>query len=369
MDDGIVVLRDSGTEMRRGMAKAVTLADIAKKAGVSTVTVSNALSGQKGVSDEMREKIRRIADELGYVKPASSEKNDSSKKSLTVGVAVMERYLQEYQSFYWSLYQEISRCAMEMNCLTMLEIVSYEAERKHWIPKVVSENKVDALIAMGTFEKACARFWQNTLTVPLLFLDEMDPLGTGDAVVINNIMGAYTVTNYLFEQGHTRIGFVGTRMSTTSIDNRFFGYVKSMMEHGMEIRKDWLIDDRDRETGKMDEENCFVLPEDMPTAFFCNCDLTASLLIRKLKKSGYSVPEDISVAGFDHFLSVQAMGISDISITTYEVDLREMARRGIQTLLHRIENPNSPGGIIMVGGGRFVEGDSTRRIGLPVPFI
>ena len=61
----------------------------------------------------------------------------------------------------------------------------------------------------------------------------------------------------------------------------------------------------------------------MPTAFVCNCDLAASYLIRKLENEGYRVPEDVSVVGFDNFLYP---GLCDIGITTYEVDISEMAR-------------------------------------------
>ena len=84
------------------MAKTVRLADIGERLGVSTVTVSKALSGQKGVSEELRGKIIRLADEMGYVKNTIDESRPV-KESYTIGVIVAERYLQENQSFYWML--------------------------------------------------------------------------------------------------------------------------------------------------------------------------------------------------------------------------------------------------------------------------
>ena len=93
------------------MAKTVRLIDIGKKLGVSAVTVSKALSGQKGVSEEMREKIVRLADEMGY-KRSDSQIESSKEKSFTIGVIVADRYLGENQSFYWKLYQEISKWAI-----------------------------------------------------------------------------------------------------------------------------------------------------------------------------------------------------------------------------------------------------------------
>ncbi len=82
------------------MAKAVKLADIAKIMNVSTVTVSKALSDQKGVSEEMREKIKKLAREMGYQSP-SAAKMMNAKKSYNIGVVISERYCERYESFYW----------------------------------------------------------------------------------------------------------------------------------------------------------------------------------------------------------------------------------------------------------------------------
>lgn len=80
------------------MAKAVKLADIAERVGVSTVTVSKALSGQKGVSEEVREKIRSIAEELGYQQPSAARKSQN-QKSYNIGILISERFLDKYESF------------------------------------------------------------------------------------------------------------------------------------------------------------------------------------------------------------------------------------------------------------------------------
>ena len=72
------------------MAKAIKLADIAERVGVSTVTVSKALSGQKGVSEEVREKIRSIAEELGYQQPSAARKSQN-QKSYNIGILISER--------------------------------------------------------------------------------------------------------------------------------------------------------------------------------------------------------------------------------------------------------------------------------------
>lgn len=345
------------------MAKAVRLSDIGKRLNVSTVTVSKALSGQKGVSEEMRERILRLADEMGYVRPESSEKE--KKKSYTIGVIVAERYLRENQSFYWQLYQQISQKAITRNCFTMLEVIPYDGEKRLEIPKIISEEKADGIIIMGAFKAEYVDVLMKKIPVPHINLDTTTGGGACDSVVSNNLMGGYEMTNYLFELGHKKIGFVGTRLATSSIDDRYMGYLKSMMEHGVSWREDWVIDDRDREFGRVDYENGFRLPKDMPTAFFCNCDLSASLMIGKLAKAGYSVPEDVSIVGFDNYVSDQFGGVG---ITTYEINTKEMAARAVHILIHKMEHSGYSTGMFVLGG-RFIERESAKRRGLPVPFV
>lgn len=344
------------------MAKRVRLSDIAERLNVSTVTVSKALSGQQGVSDKLREKIIQLAEEMGYVKSLPKQKK---KNSFIIGVIVAERYLHENQSFYWQLYQEISQRVILRDCFTMLEVISYDAEKQKEMPKIISENKVSGLIIMGTFKNDYAHFITTEPDIPVLNLNTTAGNDKCDCVVSNDTMGGYRMTNYLFELGHRKIGFVGTRLAASSIDDRYFGYLKALMEHGVEWRDDWVVDDRDRDIGKLDYVNMFRLPEDMPTAFFCNCDITASLLIRKLKEQGYSVPEDISVVGFDNYVIDQ---FAEVGLTTYEINLKEMAKRAVHIILNKMYNSSYSTGICMVPG-EFVERDSARRIESPVSFV
>lgn len=345
------------------MAKAVTLSDIAERLDVSTVTVSKALSGQKGVSEQMRKKIIRLASEMGYQK---TQREKDGKQNHTIGIIVAERFLKENQSFYWTIYQEISQRAISRKCFTMLEVIGYEDEKNGECPKVVTEEKIDGLIIMGAFKSEYAYMLMERVTIPIINLDTTVAADRCDGVVSNNMLGGYQMTKYLLEMGHSKIGFVGTRLATSSIDDRYLGYLKALMEHGIPWREDWVIDDRDREHGKVDYDTKFRLPlEDMPTAFFCNCDLSASILIRKLGDNGYSVPEDISVVGFDNYMAdhFEAKGI-----TTYEINTREMARRTVHIMLCKLENVNYTSGMFMIPG-EFVERDSVKQIGNPVPFV
>ena len=108
--------------------------------------------------------------------------------------------------------------------------------------------------------------------------------------------------------------------------------------------------------GKIDMDRLLQLPKEMPTAFVCNCDLTASFLIRRLHEHGYRVPEDISVVGYDNYLFP---GLCDVAITTYEVDMKEMARQTVHTLIRKMAGEPYRQGICIVEG-HMVTKDSVK---------
>lgn len=102
----------------------VRLADIAKEVGVSTVTVHNALSGNKGVSEEMRRKIQQVADALGYQPSSSTKKQEEGESQYrNIGVLVAEKFLAQYETFYSKMYQELTVLAAEKRCFTSVEVL------------------------------------------------------------------------------------------------------------------------------------------------------------------------------------------------------------------------------------------------------
>ena len=300
------------------MAKAVKMADIAAIMGVSTVTVSKALSDQKGVSEELRIKIKKKAQEMGY-RTVSSLNQERAKKnaSYTIGVIVADRFLDKYESFYWTLYQDVATAAVQRGCFTMLEVLQSEDENRMIMPKLLQERKTEGLVIIGRLKK-----------------------------------------DYLVDMGHREIGFVGNVLATDSITDRYFGYMKSLYEHGVDVNKEWILNDRDPETGRSDEGFAIRLPERMPTAFVCNNDAAAAMLVQTLERAGYQVPQDISVVGYDNY---QPPGLCDVGITTYEVDMKEMARRTVKNMIRKISGDHYRQGVYIVNGRRLCKESVAKR--------
>lgn len=335
-----------GREIMAKMKKTVKMADIADRLGVSTVTVSKALSGQKGVSEEMRAKIRNLAETMGYKTPAAV-KEKRPRRSYNIGVLISDRYLANFDSFYWKLYQEVADQAIQNECFTLFEIISEEMEENRQMLRLLEEKKVNGLIVIGKPGYEYGDYLRKNAGMPLVFLDFYETDVSVDCFISDGFYGTYVLTNYLIDRGHREIAYVGTLFSTESITDRYLGYVKSLMEHGITPRQEYLIEDRDVKSGLRDNYNHFAFPEKMPTAFVCNCDFIASIVIKALEEKGFRVPEDISVVGYDNYLYP---GLCDVDITTYEVDIREMARGAIETLLKKLNGENYKRGIHIVEG-------------------
>ena len=333
--------------------KHIKMSDIARELGISTVAVSKALSGQKGVSDELRVRVRRLADEMGYQSPGELRRNRQAAGS-NIGVLIPKRYLDSHETFYWKLYQEVVSLSKQKECFTLLEVLEDTDAMQNHLPKLALENKADGIIIIGKPINGYAAMLRKAWPHPVVFLDFYDADSSADSVISNGFFGAYLLTNHLLGLGHRKIGYVGTLLSTASITDRYLGYTKAMMEQNIAVRPEWVVDDRDVEGMNID----IRLPSPMPTAFVCNCDYIAALLIKKLREEGYRVPQDISVVGFDNYLMP---GLCDIGITTYAVDIPEMARMAVRILLGKLTAQPYRTGLQMTDG-YLVEKESAAKL-------
>ena len=327
--------------------------DIADRAGVSTVTVSKALSGQRGVSQKVREQILQLAEEMGY-QPA--EKQKSTRISYTVGIIVAEHFLGKVTSFYGEMLLKISEEIARMECISKTELITDRMEGSAFLPKILGES-LDGLIALGSLPERYLEKIRAETDIPVVCLDHAPVSPEMDCVVSDGFYGTYQLTNHLFAMGHQRIGYVGTLFSTKSITERYLGYYWSLMEHGQQVREDWIL--RDRENGsEAAGGDLFILPEKLPTAFVCNSDYTAACLCSVLKEKGLRCPEDISITGYDNFAYPW---ICDQLFTTYEVNAVKMVKKAVSILLHRMNGDYMRKGIRCVTG-HLIERDSVRKL-------
>lgn len=314
-----------------GEFRTVKLSDIASRLNISVVTVSNALNGKKGVSDELRRHIVNTADEMGYKKRLRSDENIGTLQ-LSIGVVTAARYVMaEMKPYFMRLYQEIAFAAAKKDCIISLEILSDENEEQAIMPDVFVNNSIDAVIIFGELNEKYIRVLSSNTSVPIVYVDYYRDAPGNDVIVNDYFYGTCSMTRLLIECGYEKIGFLKNKKEHPEVADCYFGYCKAMIEHGLEVCSRWTASVRVSDHGDWTVN----LPEELPEAYVCACDAAAGALIKELKRQGYSVPEDIAVVGFGNIGDTEP---EDIMLTTYALNLQEMARVIIDTAIKKLND-------------------------------
>lgn len=309
--------------------KKIRLSDIAEQLNVSTVTVSKALTNKEGVGDSLRKQIKEIAEQMGY-KIKKNSPSDGSNVSDNIGIIIPSRYFAKSNSYYWYIFNHLSTQLLKRNYYSMMEIISEEDEKKATLPRLISDNKIEGLIILGQISDEYVENIHTHFDNFILF-DFYTNNNSLDSISIDNFYCSYLMTKHAIEKGHKDIMFVGNYNATTSIRDRYMGFLKALLESGISIKENNCIYDR-----KDDSANIVInLSEKMklPTCFICNCDETAVELISILQKRGIKVPQDVSVTGFDNYVSENK---DIIPLTTVSINPEDFATIAADTLIKKI---------------------------------
>ncbi|NQX45482.1 LacI family DNA-binding transcriptional regulator [Paenibacillus tritici] len=310
----------------------MNMEELARLAGVSKGAVSLALNGKPGVGQETRERILRLARESGYTghskgkgKTAAAEANATTLRFLVFTNAglVHEEYYQ--QPFFRELIHHIEeRCRMGGYRLMFSAI-----EEKHYEQgiRTIMEEPTSGVILLGTSLES-SRIADIADKLPgLIVLDTCFDALPVHFVEINNYMGAYQAGTYLTGHGHRRIGYIASEERIHNFEERQRGFMAAMAEAQVEIPRSSLLAVpptlfssqgplRDKLQHLKDSGQPF------PTAFFCECDYIAISTIKALGELGFSIPEDVSVIGFDN---INESLIVTPELTTVHVEKERMA--------------------------------------------
>lgn len=335
--------------------KKVRLSDIAEKLNISTVTVSKALSNKDGVGDELRKKIKEIAEEMGYKVKKSSAHITNSKITGNIGIIIPNRFFSKDFSFYWYLFNHLSKELLNNNYYSIMELVSDQDEQELNLPRMLADQKVDGLIILGQISNeyidSIRSHYDN-----FILLDFYTNTMHIDSVSNDDYYCSYMLTSYVISQGHKNLRFVGSFKATTSIRDRFMGFQKALLENNLPVNFDQIIDDRD--------EKGFSIPielpskEDMPTAFICNNDDVAARIIEELNAKGFKVPDDVSVTGFDNYLPHNN---ETVPLTTVYIKPEDTARTAADLIIKKINGEPYIKGRHLVSGNVIIR-DSVKKI-------
>jgi LacI family transcriptional regulator len=266
---------------------------------------------------------------------------------------IANRYVDSQEAYYFSVCGEIIKKLMLLEYSGIMEILMPDDEETMKLPRMFLERKVDGIIVLGQLEESYLRHLEK-IDIPMVYFDFYVNYSNIDTIISDNFFSSYQLTISLIEQGHREIGFVGNIHSTSSIQDRFLGYYKALLENQMDLNMDYIVSDRDG-LGKLIE---LKLPVKMPTAFVANCDQVAYKLINTLKQHGHQVPEQVSVVSFDNTIYAT---IAQPQITTVDNNVEEMVNTATKIIIKKINNPSRTYGRILVKGN-IITRESSQHI-------
>jgi LacI family transcriptional regulator len=311
--------------------KKVTMQDIADYLGITKVTVSKALNDQPGVSNDLKMHILEVSNTLGYSKKGNLKEVNEEKQLVFL---ISKRFFLESDNFYSQIYYYLNKECIKKNINLSLFILSSYDEENLVLPFSSRKNNFDGLFLAGEFN---SQYLDSIvkLDIPVIAIDFYNDSIRTDCVISDNFYASYLATMYLIEKGHKNIGFVGDPNYTSSVLDRFYGYLKAIRQNGLEYNEKWNIINNDLNGSYILD---YSLPETLPTAFLCHCDMAAWNILQKLKIQGISVPEQISLVSFDN---TELSKNCNPPLTTINISKQEFAHKSLNQLLWRINNRSS----------------------------
>lgn len=274
----------------------ITLERIAIKANVSVSTVSKALSNHKAISQKTKDRIRQIADELGYT-PNANAQSLVNKRANTIGV-VYEVEFGLRNLFFTAVLEEFRKNA-QLNGYDIL-FLSYNNEKNLDYLRHCQSKNVDGvlIVSIGNAPvKAIKKLTESNMAVITL-----DPLQADyNTIYSNSYQGIQSGCKHLYELGHRKIAFINGSYTNLIGQERLKGYLDFMNEHGLKPIYNGTISNESYTFSEGYQTMKSLLVEyGLPDAIVCSSDLMAMGASTLLQKRGYKVPQDVSVIGFDN---------------------------------------------------------------------
>ncbi|WP_059041888.1 LacI family DNA-binding transcriptional regulator [Paenibacillus rubinfantis] len=318
-----------------------TIKDIAKLAKVSHMTVSRALNNSPLIKEETKRKILEIAEQLNYV-PNYNAKSLVLQRSHTIGLFFTSMVQGTSSSF---LAEAIRGVGQEVGVQYNLFLRGIDDFQEF---SSIHHRRFDGILLMSQSERDDTFIRHvREQEIPLVVLNR----NVGDPGIVNFVSndreGAYELTRYLVEQGHTRIGLVEGIAGYKSTQERKEGYLRAMTTAGLEVREEWLIEGRyDVESGYLAMSRLMALSlEERPTAVFCCNDDMAIGAMKAAAEAGLQIPADVSVVGFD---DIGFSHYTNPPLTTVQRPIEQLSRMGARKILELIEEPSAVGELVLL---------------------
>ena len=334
----------------------LTIKDIAEAVNVSPATVSNALNNRKGVSEEVKQLIYKVAKDIGYMKESAVKRN-------SIRFVIYKRYVDGYvvsdTPFFSSLIEGIEKQCRAQGYELLVSHVNIHDD--DYIERVNSINNDYSsgiiLLATEMTPEDLERF--RAARVPIVLLDSYFRNCSYDSVLINNADAAYRATSFLIENGHTGIGYLQSSKPINNFHYRRQGHLDALMEHGIVTDRQNQICLEPSMEGSYRDMKAMLdgRRESLPTAFFADNDIIAFGAMKALMEKEVRIPEDVSLVGFDDMPFCE---MTNPRLTTIKVFKQEMGSISVRRLIQKMDGNDNAIQKIEVGTELVIR-DSHKR--------
>ena len=313
-----------------------TIKDIAKKANVSTTTVSRVLNNYSDVSDETREKVNKIIEEYNY-RPNSIARSLSTSKSNTIGIFFTDHFNSGlHHPFFREVIYGMEKALGNMGYDILYFTNRHWGEKFSYVEKCRDRN-VDGVALMGVLKDDPNIQKLLKTDIPSVFVDVDIKADCASYVISDNVKGAKKAVNYLYELGHRKIGMLmGIEESKTSRE-RLLGYKETLKNLGLKFKKEWIFNGEYSEKGGYEAAKKMLNLKNPPTAIFSQSDGMAIGAMRAIEDAGLKVPEDFSIIGFD---DIEASRYVKPALTTVAQNKEKIGSSASELLIKMIEKDN-----------------------------
>lgn len=324
-----------------------TIKDVARRANVSIATVSRAVNNSPLVSEETRQRVMKVIEELGY-QPNALARGLVSRKSNTIGVLITD----VTNLFSAEVFRGMEDAAHERN--SNVFICNTDADRDRMLRYItfLHEKQVEGVIF--TSEEIDQQYYEalQKLQVPVVLVATESETYKLPAVKINDFEAARSATTYLIKKGHRRIAMLSGDLSDRIAGRpRYEGYCTALREHGIDPVDSWVsYGDYRFQSGQLGMKTILEHHPEI-TAVFAASDEMAVGAILQATRMGRKIPDDLSMIGFDN---VRLAEMSNPPLTTVSQSLYEMGQAGVDLLFQLIEESHKKGKVISTGSTRYI---------------
>ena len=316
----------------------ITIKDIARELNISPSTVSRALRKHADISQSTIDAVTKFAEEHNY-KPNVLAMSLRTSKSNIIGVIIP----QIAHFFFSSVLDGMEKIADENDFSLIICQSKEEYEKEVKIVKTLLSTQVCGILASLSKTTDNYSHFQEVADngVPLVFFDRICTGILTDRVVVDDYQGAFTAVEHLINSGCKRIAFFGSNPMLEISKNRKNGYLDALRKYKLPIDESLMFicdnyDDARRITPGV------LLKENRPDAFFAINDATASGILYSTKKSGFFVPEDISICGFSDGYIAQN---TDPALTTVDQSGFDVGTKAMELMINRINGTEESTGL------------------------